>query len=281
MKLANLLEQDNGFNVVYSLDLGGMSLSKFFEEFKDADLEQSQVRQKVLAEMFKALFVPDGRAEGVFHPSQISNESAHCMRKFYYEIARVPKDASHIPLGGAHDNKLQRIFDLGTLIHWYIQINLLVHGYLVDFEVPAISKKYRIKGKTDGVVENVPELPKGKQAILEIKSINDGGFSYLRGPKKDHINQASIYADTLGLKYIFFIYYNKNNSELKYYLEPINEEFVNKFKTIALKVSGTYKKNLFKFGKDVKKHDIDGKVCNTMSSKLALDCPWSEFCFSY
>lgn len=282
MKLGNLLENEKTFKVDYTLDLGGLTLEKLRETYKDADLSIREQRQAMLADLFRALFVESNdRAEGVFHPSEIARESSLCVRRLYYGIAQIPKDASFIPLGGAHDNKLQRIFDLGTMLHWYIQINLLVHGYLIDFEVPTVSKKYLIKGKADGIVENVPELPKGEKAILEIKSINDNGFNYLKGPKKDHINQASIYASTIGIKYIFFVYYNKNNSEIKYYLVPVNTKFVEKFHGIALDVKNTYKTNKFKNGTDVKKHKIDGKVCQTMNSKLAMECPFAEFCFSY
>jgi hypothetical protein len=170
-------------------------------------------------ELFRLAFAEEGRDTSGFHPSEISYEEKKCHRKMYYDLYGLASDVAYIK---DVDDRLQRIFDLGTMVHLYIQTSLYYEGLLEEAEVAVYDKRTNIVGHADGIVKQkddvFPDLLAGERAMLEIKTINSYGFNgnkYRAGltePKIEHIKQASIYADILGLDKIVFIYYNKDNS---------------------------------------------------------------------
>jgi len=167
-------------------------------------------------------------SDGMFHPSQIHG----CPAMLFLNMVGFD-----IP-PAVFDAKAARIFDNGDAVHERLQVQFALAGILdvtrfdESSEVPILDKFLRIAGHTDGILNFGPKKFTGKtiqmfgkevpvyrfldptqQAILEIKSINERGFTEIakfKKPKIEHIEQATVYAKVLGIKKIVFIYENKN-----------------------------------------------------------------------
>jgi len=181
-----------------------------------------------------------------------------------------------------------RLVDLGTLLHLYTQENLERSGILTDFETIVHSEEYGIKGKMDGLISFVGYDDYGqyydKEIMgLEFKSINEFGFKALRRPKPEHLKQASIYGYFSNLKRMVFLYYNKNNSELKIYVENVDVAYVESFKLLGGSIVKAYDKNRRKHRTtDVEKHvDIPKKVCRNRTVVRAMECAFADYCFKH
>lgn len=121
---------------------------------------------------------PNDRAIDVNAPSQ----AGKCLRHNYYMRKQTLGD-------GGIDPRAQRIFDNGSGVHERLQDYLLEMELLIMDEVPLINEEYNIQGHTDGFLN----LDPGEVGILEIKSINDRGFSQLHDAKEEHKKQGLIY----------------------------------------------------------------------------------------
>lgn len=117
------------------------------------------------------------RAVNVNAPSQ----AGKCNRSNYYMRTQVSTD-------GTIEPRAQRIFDNGSYTHERLQAYLLDMGLLILDEVPLINEEYNIQGHTDGILDLDDEI-----GVLEIKSINDRGFSQLKDAKEEHKRQGLIY----------------------------------------------------------------------------------------
>lgn len=127
------------------------------------------------------------RAVNVNAPSQ----AGKCNRANYYMRTQVQTD-------GTIDPRAQRIFDNGTYTHERLQKYLLDMGLLILDEVPLINEEYNIQGHTDGILDLDGEI-----GVLEIKSINDRGFSQLKDAKEEHKRQGLIYLFCLEERRLF------------------------------------------------------------------------------
>ena len=114
---------------------------------------------------------PNDRAVNVNAPSQ----AGKCNRANYY--MRIQEEGD-----GSIDPRTQRIFDNGTYTHERLQSYLNEMFLLICDEVPLINDH------TDGFLDLDSEI-----AILEIKSINDNGFTQLKDAKEEHKKQGLIY----------------------------------------------------------------------------------------
>ena len=121
---------------------------------------------------------PNDRAINVNAPSQ----AGKCQRANFYMRTQVEND-------GSVDPRTQRIFDNGTYTHERLQSYMLDMGLLICDEVPLINEQYNIQGHTDGILD----IGNGEIAVLEIKSINDRGFTALKDAKEEHKKQGLIY----------------------------------------------------------------------------------------
>ena len=159
------------------------------------------------------------RAININSPSQ----AGACMRANYFSRLQFPQD------GNAIDSRTRRIFDNGHHVHARLQDYMMKANILVNDEIPLRNDKYNIQGHTDGFINliepriNIKEeidyveivkildLNKDKISkdyfkvetfkrkisteigILEIKSINSGGFSSLKDAREDHKLQGTVY----------------------------------------------------------------------------------------
>lgn len=210
--------------------------------------------------LYSLVMAPDKRAKGVFHPSQLLDG---CPRQMTYDLLRVPPtDRVTRPIGA----ELQRTFDVGTWYHLYIQMILYRVGYLEQAEVPVINTEKYLNGKADGVIK---EEVFGERVVLEIKSMNTWNFSKaIFKPFKKHEFQASLYARELGIKKVLYLYINKDTSEIREFLMPINEE--------QLAIAD---KKMDAVIDHVKNKTLPPRCCSDMYCDCALACPFATKCF--
>lgn len=136
----------------------------------------------------------ENRAIDVNAPSQIGK----CMRARYYARTGVSADPNCI------DARTQRIFDNGTGVHERLQGYLMDMGKLLMPELPVRDDEFNIQGHTDGMIGLEPYDGDPNEmryadvaAVLEIKSINDRGFTELKDAKEEHKKQGLIYVSCL------------------------------------------------------------------------------------
>lgn len=210
--------------------------------------------------LYSLVMAPDKRAKGVFHPSQLLDG---CMRQMTYDLMKVePTDRVTRPIGA----ELQRTFDVGTWYHIYIQSILYRIGYLEQAEVPVINKEKYLNGKADGVFKDEVF---GEKVVLEIKTMNNWNFTKaVFKPFKKHEFQASLYARELGAKKVFYLYINKDTSEIRGFLMPINEE--------QLSLADKKMENVIFH---VKNGTLPKRSCTDKFCDNALACPFSSLCF--
>lgn len=242
-----------------------------------------QQKKEFLLIFYQLAFAQESRATGCFHPSEISIETSWCHRKMYYQKARAPKDPGFMSFT-EKDNRMQRLCDLGTLKHLYVQANLRNAGILIDLESPVSDPRIGIEGKADGEVNFFGDDDLGnfydEPMILEVKTINGFGFNKLRKPKPEHIKQASIYGAILKYKHICFLYYNKDNSELKVYVAKVDYHYFESFEIVAEEIVRMYNMNVRRTrSTDISKHNVPKGVCGNMTNARAMECPYRDRCF--
>lgn len=133
-------------------------------------------------------------------------------------------------------------------------------------EIYAYDKEFKMGGHPDGILDVKPQ-----RALLELKTINDGGFTALsfKGPAEYYIWQMNLYMYLLGLKVGHLVYINKSTSEFKEFVIKFDEGIIKKIKEKAKSV-------------------IDGinggaiperSVCKAKSDSRARHCPVKSQCF--
>lgn len=210
---------------------------------------------------YTAVMAPARRARGVFHPSQLLDG---CERQMYYDLTgTAPSDT---PPRGV-DGKLQRIFDLGTWHHIYVQSILYQLGLLERAEVPVVNKKRYLSGSADGVFK--PEVF-GERVVLEIKTMNDFQFKKaVFKPFDKHEFQASIYARELGIGKVLYLYINKNTSEMKEFLVDVNAD--------QLELAD---RKMNRVIRAVESRKVPDRTCGDRFCDMASGCPFATLCFT-
>lgn len=247
------------------------------------DLTDDQ-KKKFLLIFYRLAFAQESRASGCFHPSEISTETTLCPRKMYFQRGSVPKDKSYIPFTA--ENRMQRLCDLGTMVHLYVQDNLERLNVLIDMESPVEDPSIGIKGKADGEIKFFGSDDLGKfydeDMLLEVKTINDYAFKALRKPKPEHIKQASLYGGVKKYKNICFLYYNKNTSEHKVFVAPVDQKYFDDFSIFAKNLIGLFNKNAREArSSNVEDHKtIPEKICSGITVQRAMDCAYRDYCFN-
>lgn len=210
--------------------------------------------------LYNLVMAPDKRAKGVFHPSQLMDG---CLRGMTFDLMGVaPSDSVKRPIGA----ELQRTFDVGTWYHTYMQSILYRIGLLEQAEVPVINKEKFLNGKADGVFK-VDVF--GELVVLEIKTMNNWNFQRaVFRPFKKHEFQASLYARELGAKKVLYLYINKDTSEIREFLMPINTE--------QLSLADDKMNEVISC---VKEKRLPKRSCKDKFSDAAIACPFATLCF--
>ena len=260
---------DNDDDVVAIIDKQLLSRAKYdFEEVREAvsslnryakkEVRDEDEFMKLFFSLQEKIYADKPRSTGVFHPSSIMGE---CERKMYYEFSGVaPTDATIRKI----DGKLQRIFDVGTWYHTYIQMLLWKSGILEQSEVHVVNKRKRIDGRADGI------LRLSKRTLLEIKTMNS--FSYAKGKLKPfvkHQQQAGVYATVLGIEQICYLYVNKDTGEITSHIVKVNKELV-------VEVADVMELVLTAVKEEVAPKRVH---CKSEISTMAKDCVFKSHCF--
>lgn len=111
--------------------------------------------------------------------------------------------------------------------------------------------------------------------ILEVKSINDAGFTGKRGalPKPEHVIQASIYGWLMGVSHIVFVYVCKNQvSRWKEFVVPVDPTAIEMVQTkiravLASRESGEL--------------PLQARACPSVRDERAKSCPGVVRCFGH
>lgn len=251
-----------------------------------ANLAEISPEKMTIFDHYKKAFLQEKRTTGCFHPSEFSTDANPCRRKMYFDYGEAPVDPTYVNFTA--DNRMQRLVDLGTLAHLYVQYSLYQQGILKDFEVEVVSEEHGISGSMDGVVEfyghdDLGKFYEAEDMALEVKTINDYGFKSLRYPKIEHIKQASIYSVILKYKRICFVYYNKNTSELKIFVVDVHTNYVADFFNLAKGVISEYNTNKkISRSSDISNHtNLPDRVCPKRSSPKAMECKYAGYCFNH
>lgn len=177
------------------------------------------------------------RGAGI-HASEISK----CERLVVYNLRGELKKPN---VGADRDMDMQRRFDIGHAIHAMLQKELelmcewmnthageTIMTYEKEVEISPslqeIAKRLELFSHCDGIItfwhQGQPYLRVG----VEIKSKSADEFAKLKKPEEDHLEQACFYMGVLDLPLLFFIYYNKSNSNMTTsespWLIPFDEE---------------------------------------------------------
>ena len=185
---------------------------------------------------------PNDRAVNVNAPSQ----AGKCQRANFYMRTQVDND-------GSIDPRTQRIFDNGTYTHERLQSYMLDMGLLICDEVPLINEEYNIQGHTDGILD----IGNDEIAVLEIKSINERGFTTLKDAKEEHKQQ--------GLIYLYCL-----EERRKYLHEKYNtrEEFLS---IDSEKDRTEYFRSRYQHLKDGSKYTREEKIANEVKLNIIAD----------
>lgn len=165
----------------------------------------------------------EGRKAGI-HPSALGTS---CTLKIYYEAMGVQQQVQH-------EARELLVFDLGTAAHDMFQ-SFGAQGawgqhYRSEVSIgdTPIAKELMIEGHADAenilVIDEIAEAPIFELGLVhEYKTINDNGFSDLKGrPKPAHIQQATVYSACLDRPIVVYMYLNKNNSNIADFSVPFN-----------------------------------------------------------
>lgn len=236
-------------------------LKKVSEILKDDSLSAATKKDLFwmsFMDLYDTVYAPPSRAKVSFHPSSLKDD---CPRKLFYEMSEIPPSD---PDARVIDPLTQRIFDTGTWWHTYVQGILKRAGVLVQMEVPVVSEELRISGSADGKL-----LLDRLEYLLEIKTINAWAFQKLVRPKPEHIYQASLYANILGIAKIVFLYINKNTSEIK---EFIIDTSMSDVKDAKRKIKEVL--TAVEVGK------APERICKDSYAEKAITCTYCTHCFS-
>lgn len=255
--LVDVIDKELKNRPVFNAEILSEVASRFSKCVNDDETSGDKFRKSFM-DLWKAVSAEPPRRGKVIHPSSLMDE---CERKLFYEFSDVEPTES---VKRKIDGRVQRIFDLGTWVHIYIQTLLYSAGVLLEAEVPVRDRKRRIRGHADGII-----LWLKKRMLLEIKTTNAMMFAKAKlYPFEKHQHQASIYAKVLGLDTICYLYFNKDTSDIHIHILPINE----KYATLG------FEKIDFVM-ESVKTEVSPKRTCKTIESPNAKNCPFKSHCF--
>lgn len=231
-----------------------------------------------------------------FHPSQISYWGV-CSRAYYLGMKREELGLP-VEVPEPFETTLLRVFEHGHSIHAMYQDKVLgpakvlygkwkkdgeiIEGYQPDKDWAYVEPRLwwpekRISGYCDGFVRVNDEF-----YVLEIKSINDQGFRFLKRnnePKPYHVRQAQIYVHAphdlekkFDVKGVILLYINKATGEEIDFFVPNDISMVQPlFDQIDQAVDA------------LDQSFIPPRVedCKSAKSKRAKDCKVCQSCFSF
>ena len=178
--------------------------------------EQYKARYRS-ARKFEVYMSGDGdRAPGL-HASELCG----CLRQATYSLHGTPKDAD---VENTDTNMLRR-FDIGACVHALLQDDfqrmcmgtngriVFDHEIRIDASTNPLAAKYEISSSCDGAFTFYNEQDRPYLRVgLEIKTMSGDEYIKAKKPKEVHITQGTLYQKFIDLPLIWYLYYNKSNS---------------------------------------------------------------------
>ncbi len=162
-----------------------------------------------LKELNASKFSSKNKMEKRTNKFSVSQSSYDCYRKIFFEMTE-PRISDVSKLG---------TFTVGDIIHGIIQDAFVKNGAIVEVGCGKdyFDGKLRIQGNADIKFNN---------CVVEIKSVSPFAWKYVAGgfdkdhniikpaPKIQHVRQANIYMDALGVEEGLILYINKDNLQI-------------------------------------------------------------------
>jgi CRISPR/Cas system-associated exonuclease Cas4 (RecB family) len=209
---------------------------------------------------------------GKFYPSSVGK----CLRAIVYQMLGYE--------GREPDAKGLSIMDNGTYFHERMESNIRKTDIFVASELPLKNEQLNISGRLDLVIKNfsphtpddkivklinhksetVYEGPSNDVMIVELKSINEKGFTYLKGkgePKEEHVQQIQLYMYMTGIHSGILLYENKNTQEMMDFYVEYNEEVVQEV-VIKIMKAKQYKERTIIPPRDYAKSSMQCTYCD-------------------
>jgi len=154
-------------------------------------------------------------------PGLHASELCGCLRQSAYSLLGTEKQADE---ENSDTNMLMR-FDVGHMLHALLQDDfqrmcLLMDGRLVfedevriNTQTCDVAARYQIASSTDGIFTFYDEQDNPYLRVaLEIKTKSGPQYEKLNKPEEEHIMQGTLYQKCHDVPLIWYLYYNKSNS---------------------------------------------------------------------
>lgn len=166
----------------------------------------------------------EDRAPGL-HASELNG----CLRQAAYSLTGMKKKAD---AANTNTNMLMR-FELGSAVHAVLQDDFQrmcadTNGRLlfddevrIDRDTSPLAAQYDFSSSTDGIFTFFDEQDNPYLRVgLEIKTMSKDEFDKANKPKEQHVMQGTMYQKLLDVPLMWFLYYNKSNSNYTPPLAP-------------------------------------------------------------
>lgn len=190
--------------------------------------------------------IAEGEARGAFERVSLSPSSlGACVRKLWFEFMGTEPEQESVNVDSV------TISNMGTATHDYIQRvwlrrmeeagrlrlvdpvewidGLIRNGHPIEAvkrsgnEVKWEFRRWPlpVRGMCDGLIEY-----QGRLVILEIKTVDTNIFRSMVKPLQKHILQATVYGVALKLRYVLFLYVDRNGGKRRAFLLEITDDMV-------------------------------------------------------
>lgn len=156
-------------------------------------------------------------------PGLHASELNTCLRQAAYSLNGTKKSAD---TKNVNVNMLMR-FDVGSAVHAILQDDfhrmcMDTNGRLtfsdevrIDRSTHPLAAEYDVASSTDGIFTFYDESYRPYLRIgIEIKTMSAKEFDKITEPKSEHVMQATLYQKMLDVPLMWFVYYNKSNSNI-------------------------------------------------------------------
>ena len=139
--------------------------------------------------------------QGVFYPSALGSICDRYLYNCYHGLVKE-EDISAVS---------RRIFDCGDYLGYRYEKYFEKMEVLLETESIIKADDPPISGRLDFLISH----PEHEKLLIELKSINQRGFTALKEPKPEHIVQIQIYLNLTGYQHGVVLYECKNDQKIK------------------------------------------------------------------
>lgn len=209
---------------------GKLNNSNVDESLQQSFIEEYNDTAKRLEKMCRQEVPTD-----TYRPSQLSGG---CKRMLYYQRTGVKaveeRDVNLIEICDNGTDRHERIQHIVKNMDGvtYLDVEEVLEeakceGINTEFvkwnedktEVRLLNKNYGLYFQPDGLIRY-----KGKELILELKTINSFSFNKLEKPKDEHLEQVTCYSIGTGIRTVLFVYEERNFLNKKLFLITVTDE---------------------------------------------------------